>query len=38
MRKLGMTVTRNPHPEPAWMQVVGFRYAHPPLLQEGLLT
>jgi RimJ/RimL family protein N-acetyltransferase len=23
MRKLGMTITRNPRPEPAWLQVVG---------------
>ena len=39
MRKLGMTVTRNPLPEPAWMQVVGVRYAHPPPSHEpGLLT
>jgi RimJ/RimL family protein N-acetyltransferase len=38
MRKLGMTLTRNPYPEPEWMQVVGVRYNHPPLGQEGLLT
>jgi RimJ/RimL family protein N-acetyltransferase len=42
MRKLGMTITRNPHAEPAFMQVVGVKYAAPPdvseLRQEGLLT
>lgn len=42
MRKVGMTLTHNPHAEPEWMQVVGFRYAHrparPPAVQEGLLT
>ena len=27
MRKLNMTLTRNPLPEPKWMQVVGVRYA-----------
>jgi RimJ/RimL family protein N-acetyltransferase len=29
MLKAGMTLTRNPQPEPAWMQVVGARYADP---------
>lgn len=42
MRKLGMTLTRNPHPEPEWMQVVGVRYAGSSAAsdfrQEGLLT
>jgi RimJ/RimL family protein N-acetyltransferase len=27
MLKAGMTLTRNPRPEPPWMQVVGVRYA-----------
>jgi len=27
MRKLGMTLTRNPLPDPPWMQVVGVRYS-----------
>ena len=27
MRKVGMTLTRNPRPDPAWMQVVGVRNA-----------
>jgi RimJ/RimL family protein N-acetyltransferase len=30
MLKAGMTLTRNPLPEPEWMQVVGVRYAHAP--------
>ena len=42
MRKLGMTLTRNPHSEPELMQVVGVKYAPPAdvseLRQEGLLT
>ncbi len=38
MRKLGMMLSRNPHPQPGWMQVVGVRYAEPLLQQEGLLT
>jgi [ribosomal protein S5]-alanine N-acetyltransferase len=29
MRRLGMTVLANPHPEPAWLQVVGFLDAPP---------
>jgi RimJ/RimL family protein N-acetyltransferase len=29
MLKAGMTLARNPLPEPEWMQVVGARYAHP---------
>ncbi len=29
MLKAGMTLTRNPLPEPPWMQVVGVRYAQP---------
>jgi RimJ/RimL family protein N-acetyltransferase len=28
MLKAGMTLARNPLPEPEWMQVVGVRYAH----------
>ena len=43
MRKLNMTLTRNPLPEPKWMQVVGVRYAgtsvqHPSHEPPGLLT
>lgn len=42
MRKLGMTLTKNPHDEPEFMQVVGVKYAPPTnvseLRQEGLLT
>lgn len=38
MLKAGMTLTRNPHAEPAWMQVVGVRHAEAHLGQEGLLT
>jgi RimJ/RimL family protein N-acetyltransferase len=29
MRKAGMTLTRNPLPQPPWLQVVGVRYAQP---------
>jgi ribosomal-protein-alanine N-acetyltransferase len=42
MRRLGMTLTHNPHPEPEWMQVVGVKYPPPAgvseIRQEGLLT
>ena len=42
MLKAGMTLTRNPRPEPPWMQVVGVRYASPQLADiiepPGLLT
>jgi [ribosomal protein S5]-alanine N-acetyltransferase len=38
MRKLGMTLTRNPHAESEWMQVVGVIYSEPMLPPEGLLT
>ena len=38
MRKLDMTLMHNPQREPEWMQVVGVRYATPPLFEEGLLT
>jgi hypothetical protein len=42
MRKAGMALTRNPLPEPAWMQVVGVRYAKVSVADSpeplGLLT
>lgn len=38
MRKLGMTLTRNPFPDPEWMQVVGVRYSDRHASLEGLPT
>lgn len=38
MRKLGMTLTHNPHKEPEWMQVVGVKVAGAASHQEGRLT
>jgi [ribosomal protein S5]-alanine N-acetyltransferase len=38
MLKAGMTLTRNPLPEPEWMQVVGVRYASQPSQEPPGLT
>jgi RimJ/RimL family protein N-acetyltransferase len=34
MRRLGMTIERNPRPEPAWFQIIGIRFA--PALADSL--
>ena len=38
MLKAGMTLTRNPRPDPPWMQVVGVRTATPSPEPLGLTT